>query len=91
MNPITHVDRTEQLVTTITERMTTLARNPLSPQQKLGAVVGVIAGLVFVALGTWGPYENVWIDGMVPVNIAGGALTVISTILLVRGPARRKR
>ena len=26
LNPITHVDRTEQLVTTITERMTTLAR-----------------------------------------------------------------
>jgi hypothetical protein len=71
--------------------MTTLARNPLSPQQKLGAAAGIVLGLVAVTLGTWGPYKNVWIDGMVPVNVVGGALTVLSVLLLVLGPARRNR
>jgi hypothetical protein len=33
----------------------------------------------------------VWINGMVPINVMGGVLTLVAVILLIFGPARRKQ
>lgn len=65
-----------------------MARNPLSQNQKLVVGAGIVGGLVIVALGTWGPYKNVWVNGMVPVSVMGGFLTFVSVVLLIFGPAR---
>ena len=62
-----------------------------SPQQKALALLTFVAGLVFVALGTWGPYRGVWINGMIPVNVMGGIASVLAIVLFVVGPARRNR
>jgi len=68
-----------------------MARELLTPQLRALGWGGLALGMVIAALGTWGPlFKGQWLNGMVPVNVLGGALAVMSLILLIVGPARRR-